>query len=161
MSNPEKARLFVPPSIDDYGLNVYQYRILFHFMVLHVQNKKHWGGARRISKLCIMSDRVAKRSISELTDFGLIEWAEMPPEEAKTICQGKQPSITEGFDLFCEWCGSSTIVLQSHHFPIPRSLGGQSAVQICPSCHYEYHHLVEQGFFKLTDYAIAMIEGAA
>lgn len=46
-----------------------------------------------------------------------------------------------GFDgLKCNWCGVKTSVLHSHHYPIPKSEGGQETVDICPNCHHEFHY---------------------
>ena len=44
-------------------------------------------------------------------------------------------------DLTCEWCGTKTFMLNSHHYPIPKSQGGKKVVHICPNCHYEFHYL--------------------
>ena len=39
----------------------------------------------------------------------------------------------------CEWCGCKTTILHKHHYPIPKRLGGKEVVNICPTCHYEFH----------------------
>ena len=43
----------------------------------------------------------------------------------------------------CEWCGTKTFALQQHHYPIPRSKGGNKTVSICPNCHSEYHLILK------------------
>lgn len=39
----------------------------------------------------------------------------------------------------CEWCGKTTSAIHKHHHPIPKRLGGQRTVNICPNCHCEFH----------------------
>ena len=41
----------------------------------------------------------------------------------------------------CEWCGCGCNVINEHHYPIPKSMGGTKIVRICPNCHYEFHSL--------------------
>ena len=45
----------------------------------------------------------------------------------------------------CEWCGTKTIAIQQHHYPIPRNKGGAETVNICPNCHCEFHKLFGKG----------------
>ena len=41
----------------------------------------------------------------------------------------------------CEWCGCGCNIINEHHYPIPKSMGGTKIVRICPNCHYEFHSL--------------------
>lgn len=50
----------------------------------------------------------------------------------------------------CEWCNKKTLILHNHHFPIPKGDGGTEIVKICPTCHFEYHLLIE-GNCELSD----------
>ena len=50
----------------------------------------------------------------------------------------------------CEWCGCFTGFLHNHHYPIPKSKGGEETVSICPNCHSEFHLLVRLQAYKLT-----------
>lgn len=47
----------------------------------------------------------------------------------------------KGIKKKCEWCGKESIVLNEHHYPIPRREGGTEVVNICPNCHYAFHFL--------------------
>jgi hypothetical protein len=40
----------------------------------------------------------------------------------------------------CSWCHISVFILHQHHYPIPKSQGGQETVGICPNCHYNFHY---------------------
>ena len=37
----------------------------------------------------------------------------------------------------CEWCGCGCNIINEHHYPIPKSMGGTKIVRICPNCHSE------------------------
>ena len=39
----------------------------------------------------------------------------------------------------CAWCGIRTAVLDRHHYPVPKRLGGKQIVEVCPNCHREFH----------------------
>ncbi len=41
----------------------------------------------------------------------------------------------------CSWCDTTTYALHSHHYPIPSKHGGKEIVNICGTCHAEYHFL--------------------
>jgi len=44
----------------------------------------------------------------------------------------------------CEWCGCKTTILNKHHYPLTRIEKGTKTVNICPNCHYEFHHLTTE-----------------
>jgi hypothetical protein len=50
----------------------------------------------------------------------------------------------------CEWCKGETVALQQHHYPLPKRLNGKSVVNICANCHFEFHQLVDVGFYKVV-----------
>jgi hypothetical protein len=56
----------------------------------------------------------------------------------------------------CEWCGTKTLIIHKHHFPTPKIMGGTRTVNICPTCHTEYH-LLESGNLELSDYGLSLI----
>jgi len=41
----------------------------------------------------------------------------------------------------CPICNCKTLTLHEHHYPIQKCDGGTETIAICPTCHYEYHHL--------------------
>jgi len=53
----------------------------------------------------------------------------------------------------CEWCGNTkeSWDMLRHHFPLPRSLGGKATVNICRSCHDQFHYGGAMGMPPLSD----------
>ena len=46
----------------------------------------------------------------------------------------------------CEWCGKKVLVIHEHHYPVEKRNGGKDIVKICPSCHSEYHLLINGNY---------------
>lgn len=67
--------------------------------------------------------------ISSITDY----------EQAKKIVLQSKGQGEE-----CEWCGERTYAIQRHHYPIPKSKGGDKTVGICPNCHSLYHLILKE-----------------
>lgn len=59
-------------------------------------------------------------------------------EQAKSLVLARK-----GLGQECEWCGTRTVALQEHHYPIPQHKGGTETVLICQNCHYEFHLLLK------------------
>ena len=86
-----------------------------------------------------VSKDTIKRAIRKLGKLGLIPKNILSPEQIAEILQSKR---TEEIGQYvCEWCGSKTLLLHRHHFPVSKLNGGKDIVKICGTCHYEYHHL--------------------
>lgn len=49
----------------------------------------------------------------------------------------------------CSWCGIRPHAFHEHHFPVPRSAGGESTVRICGTCHVDFHFLVGNRFYSI------------
>lgn len=50
----------------------------------------------------------------------------------------------------CSWCGCRPRAFHEHHFPVPRSAGGEATVRICGTCHVDFHFLVGQRFYSVA-----------
>lgn len=96
------------------------------------------------------SIQMVRRGIDKLLSCGILEKVKPSPIEIVKQLQSKTPQIVLNSSRVCEWCNGTTYILQEHHHPIPKSEGGLETVKICPSCHYEYHHLEQRGFYRLT-----------
>ena len=46
----------------------------------------------------------------------------------------------------CEWCNKKTLIIHEHHYPIEKNKGGKEVVKICPTCHFEYHLLINGNY---------------
>ena len=68
---------------------------------------------------------------------GYIEAETLTPEKAKEMVLKNKSNPK----FKCEWCGCGCDVINEHHYPIPKSMGGTKIVRICPNCHYEFHSL--------------------
>lgn len=58
----------------------------------------------------------------------------------------------------CEWCGAIAVVMHDHHYPIKASRGGKEVVSICPSCHADYHALIDSRIFKPSRLLVSRFE---
>jgi hypothetical protein len=85
--------------------------------------------------------KTTRNLINKLNKNGVIEILKMDPEEMKNILANKNFTNKGIGTKICQWCNCKTILVHEHHYPIPKRLNGTETVKICPSCHYEYHHL--------------------
>lgn len=97
------------------------------------------------------------KKLSWLVKFGFLEIADAPlPAEVRALLftKGqsswayKQKFWTEGKS--CEWCQGLALRLHKHHYPIPKSEEGTETENICPSCHDEFHFMLEGKGYKIT-----------
>ena len=92
-----------------------------------------------------------RRSLGKTDGYGgLVERVTaLTPEDAHTVLSQKVPQdFTRHIPGLkkCQWCGSRTLLLHRHHYPISGAEGGTETVNICPNCHTEYHALTTGGF---------------
>ena len=85
-----------------------------------------------------LSIETVKRNLIKLKQLDFIT-DDMKAEEVKEMVISRECE-----NKTCEWCGRDSIVLNEHHYPIPKAEGGTETVSICPNCHYGYHYLVNQ-----------------
>jgi hypothetical protein len=71
--------------------------------------------------------------------------------DAKAILENKKPQIFQDCGLKCSWCFGTTTRLEKHHYPIPKREGGIEMVDICPSCHSEFHFLVDSPSYRPSE----------
>ena len=87
--------------------------------------------------LPFLSVSTIQRSIVFLKNNGYIEVETLTSEKAKEMVLKNKSNPK----FKCEWCGCGCNVINEHHYPIPKSMGGTKIVRICPNCHYEFHSL--------------------
>lgn len=83
--------------------------------------------------------------INSLKDLDLIEKKYETPQEIKDMVTTRRQVEDKGSPLYsngkqCEWCEVFFPVLDSHHYPKPKSKGGKEIVDICPNCHQLFHY---------------------
>lgn len=76
---------------------------------------------------------------------------------ARTPSKGHNMSISDSD--WCRWCEASTAILHKHHYPISESKGGTETIDICPSCHCEFHYLQRVKIYTVVNKDIS--EGAS
>lgn len=87
------------------------------------------------------------QALKHLTELSLVTEYRLTMDEATKMCKAKIPQSFQNGDLYCQWCNSVTVILQQHHYPIPKSEQGKLTVDICASCHAEFHYLVSTSFY--------------
>ena len=85
-----------------------------------------------------LSSKIIQNNLIKLKKANLIS-NNMETEEIKNMVISGEYKNKK-----CEWCGDYSMVLNEHHYPIPRSEGGTETVSICPNCHYGFHYLENQ-----------------
>lgn len=88
-----------------------------------------------------------RRHLMKMVFLGFLE--DQSPEEKEAMIRARKDFYGLGFGhLTCAWCAISTLVLHSHHHPVPKFDGGTETVSICPNCHHEFHSILA---FKPTE----------
>ena len=111
---------------------------LLNSIVYETIKEENTTSVSKIQKVLSFAHRsTILRSINYLLENGLIQKNEETPEQIKeNIIKGEYEK-----KYVCEWCGEAVTILQEHHFPVPQEKGGAEVVNICPNCHYTYHHI--------------------
>ena len=90
--------------------------------------------------LKMFSEKTIDRYLNKLAQLKLIKIGLSPLEKYNIISSKNLKGYGIG-NQTCEWCGINTLITHSHHFPIQKKDKGIETVNICPTCHYEFHSL--------------------
>jgi len=104
--------------------------------------------------LPFFSKSTVHRTLISLIDKGYIEQIAFTSGEIKTLLSDRHYNLNDFGACVCEWCQSRVLVIQDHHYPVPRGAGGVDTVKICPNCHAGYHYLKDSETFKILGGAI-------
>ena len=117
-----------------------------HVFVVSPDVIEAWSKRTHLSKPMIAD------YLKTLAITGFLEVAPVfTSEQVKELLCSKTPQRLATYLTYqCEWCCCFTGYLHNHHYPVPRSKGGEETVAICPNCHSEFHHLVQLKGYKLT-----------
>lgn len=138
--------IVTPIKVEHLCLSVYAFRVYGHLANPTKKYPKHIKGIAKHIGVAVSTTRDA---VKELLQKELVEEFTYSNEDALAIILAKTPQVIGGFDLHCEWCNGITACLQEHHYPVRKSAGGAEIVNICPSCHYEFHFLTDTTFVRL------------
>jgi hypothetical protein len=94
----------------------------------------------------------------KLKNLGLAEEYTLNEDEVIRLLKSKTPQIFPNSEKICTWCKATTCVLHAHHYPMRKSKGGQETINICPSCHCEFHFLVDSTKYRLTNEIIKIFD---
>lgn len=133
----------ISEELDDLALSPYAFRLYGH-LKRQLDNNGGPEGVKELAERCRMSVESVTNALQPLLDHGLIEVIVLTPQGAETTLKRKQSQTFRDtrFGLrVCEWCKATTVAIQRHHYPVPKSDGGTETVAICASCHAEYHIL--------------------
>lgn len=131
------------------NLPLHEYRLFFR-----LSNRWQSGKSREpvgdLARGCQMSEVQVREAVKGLTKKGLVKERHLTQQEIKEIVANKKPQNLSVGSLVCEWCKGSTLVLEKHHYPVPKKEGGEETVSICGNCHAEFHFLELSPFLETT-----------
>ena len=103
-----------------------------------------------IGQLIEVRKNIDRKSWKYLFTYGYAEKYDLTEEEIVEILKSKIPQIFPNVEHYCNWCKGSSCLLHDHHYPMKKSKGGQETIKICPSCHCEFHFLLDTPQYRLT-----------
>lgn len=110
------------------------------------------GNLGKISSSLGIKKSTVSMNLSWLRKNGFIKSIDnLSPGEAKDLLCQKDATNFWGCESTsrCEWCRSLALRLHGHHYPVPKSMGGDKVVYICPNCHDEFHYLINRMRYQL------------
>ena len=134
------------------GLDSYDGLILSYYAATHTE---HWFVLipERVLTDVPVFDMQPKSMMDRYRKYkrsGIFEISQ-DPELIRLFVSAKRPQEVKN-GVPCQWCGGTTLNLNSHHFPIPKSKGGADVVNICPACHYDFHFVMDRGLVRFKNY---------
>lgn len=103
----------------------------------------------KIANFCFGYGGIERRHWKQLKKVDLAEEYHLEEDDVIKILKSKTPQKFPNQTQTCDWCTGSTCVLHAHHYPIRKSKGGQNTVNICPSCHCEFHFLLDKKHYRI------------
>ena len=97
-----------------------------------------------------MQNIVTKTTLSKIRKHLIeLDYLEYKDLSSTNIQIAKRLTIENSHKgLICEWCNKESYILQEHHYPISRKNGGKNIVRICPNCHYTFHKIISENYYK-------------
>ena len=95
-----------------------------------------------------VSQNVIKNKLVKFREMNLINIENKTPKEIKEILCNKDLENKGIGEYQCSWCGIFTHKIIEHHYPVPKSEGGDKTVKICGTCHAEFHNFPDIIFIR-------------
>lgn len=115
-----------------------------------IQNIRPFKLVKFIWKLIEVHNDLPREEWRLLFKHGYAEEYTLTEDEVIAILKSKTPQQFPNSKNQCDWCKGTSCLLHAHHYPIKRSKGGQETINVCPSCHCEFHFLFDNPHYKLT-----------
>ena len=145
--SPNERLVILPDEVYESGLKPSEFRVFCHLVYLNQEGLPL--SLKRSCEITLMGQDAFKSALVRLEEVGFVKRTQdkWTPEEIKQFTISKKKA-----DEKCEWCGSMVHTLQKHHFPVSAKDGGKDIVEICGSCHADFHHLeiYNQGNFNIS-----------
>lgn len=93
------------------------------------------------NELTFFGEKALKTLLDHLVINSYITINKLEPSDKLEILKRKNLQGMGIGEVVCPCCGGKTLILHSHHYPVPRHMGGTETIKLCPGCHYEYHYL--------------------
>jgi len=116
--------------------------IIYSYLIDNADNGSCYLDIQQFEKdLPFISKSTINRAINKLKSNNYIKIKQLSATDRFNILNHKNMEGLGIGNKVCEWCGGKSLVLHEHHYPIQKKDGGTETVNICPNCHYEFHHL--------------------
>jgi hypothetical protein len=115
-----------------------------------IRNIRPFKLVKSIWKLIEVYKDLPRDEWKKLFKAGYAEEYQLTEDEVIEILKSKTPQFFPGATKYCHWCKGTSCILHEHHYPVKKSKGGQETINICPSCHSEFHFLSDNKQYRLT-----------
>lgn len=156
-----------PNDLFDHWLPILKESDLKVFLVImkktHVENENQkFVTTSQIKKLTNLNLETTIYAISSLKQTGLIEEYIIDLNDILSFLKNKTPQKIDEACEICEWCKGTSFILHSHHYPKKKADGGTNTVNICASCHCEFHFLQDSKKYRVASNILDVLkEGAS
>ncbi|MBY9013617.1 MAG: hypothetical protein KGD70_14680 [Candidatus Lokiarchaeota archaeon] len=116
--------------------------IIYDYLVSKISEKEYFLDIDDIyNDLPIIGRTTMINLVNKMIMDGYLKEIVLTNIEKYKIISNKQMDGLGIGNRTCDWCSCKTTTLHKHHYPIQKKDGGIQLVNICPNCHYEFHHL--------------------
>ncbi len=131
-------------------------KLLGRLIYKQITENKLWHvlATKELAQETSLCEKNVNECIKSLEDNNWIKTRNLEDSEILSLLENKeQVQLTKSGafpEYRCWWCKGISYVLRQHHYPIPKSEGGTDTIDICGSCHAEFHFLKTLKIYSLT-----------